>query len=169
MKNLITGFFLTGIWLVIITPAHPYHGDNDHPLPGGKGFFMGKRVMDVLDKLDLSEEQRAKINAIHEDMREKTKGLREEMRENMKALKDELDLYKSDERRIKEIMQKINGTGAELFETHVNTFIRMKEILTPGQFETFRKEMEKKKEEMRKEWKKHKYRCKDSPEPPEMP
>ncbi len=165
MKNLIKGVFLITIWLVIITPVYPYPPDDDFNPPEGKGFFMGKIVMDVLDRLDLSQEQREKIKAIHEERREKTKWLRKEMRENMKALKDELDFYKSDERRIKEIMEKIKGVGAELFETHVNTFIRMKEILTPGQFETFKKEMEKKKEEMRRHWKKHKHCMKESSEP----
>lgn len=150
MKKFIYALFSIVIGGLIVTSLYALPPDNDFPHPPeGHGFFMGKMLMDILDKLDLSQEQRERIKAIHEEKREKTRGLRKEMRENMKNLKDELGVYKSDEKRINEIMQKIKEVGAELFETHVNTFIKMKEILTPEQFETFKKEMEKKRDEIR--------------------
>lgn len=167
MKKFIYGLFSIAIGGLIVTSLYALPPDDDFPPPPqARGFFMGKMVMDVLDKLDLSQEQREKIKAIHENTREKTKELRKAMRENMKNLKDEIGIYKSDEKRTHEIMQKIKDVGAELFETHVNTFIKMKEILTPGQFETFKKEMEKKKEEMREHFRKH--HGKEPAEPPEI-
>lgn len=156
MKNFINGMILTIIGILVSLSLYAFPPDDDiPPPPEAKGYFMGKMVMDVLQKLDLSVEQREKIKTIHDDTRETTKALRKEMRENMKNLKDELSVYKSDGKRVNEIMQKIKEVGAKLFETHVNSFIKMKEILTPAQFETFKKEMEKKKEEMRENFRKH--------------
>lgn len=156
MKRFICALLSIYLGILIASSLHASPPDDDFPPPPhGRGFFMGKMMMDVLDKLDLSQEQREKIKATHENTREKIKELRKAMRENMKNLKEELGIYKSDEKRIQEIMQKIKDVGAELFETHVNTFIKMKEILTPGQFETFKKEMERRKEEIREHFRKH--------------
>jgi Spy/CpxP family protein refolding chaperone len=163
MKNFVW-MFLTVIGILVATSLYAFPPDDDMPPPEAKGFFMGKMVMDVIDKLDLSQEQREKIKAIHEETMEKTKELRQEMRKNMRVMKEELAIYKSDEKRISEIMEKIKKVGAELFDTHVNTFIKMKKILTPEQFDTFKKEMEKRKDEMREHFRKHHGR-----EPSEQP
>jgi len=148
-------FFLILILAGIPAYVNSFPAEEGPVPPEERGFFMGKMIMEVLRKIDLTEDQKEKIKNIHQEEKERIKGLRKEMWENMKKLKDELSIYNSDEKRVNEIIKDINKIGAELFESRINTFIKMKKILSPAQFETFKKEMEKKKEEMRERFRKH--------------
>lgn len=117
--------------------------------PYRKPFFMGKLALEILDKLDLTQEQREKLRALHEDERRQAKELRRRLRETMQGIHQELEKYQSDQNRINSLISEMKTTGGQLFELRINSFIKMKQILTPEQYEKFKEELKKRKELMK--------------------
>ncbi len=99
----------------------------------GGGMMMGSPRMHMVMALDLTDDQRAKINKLHDELQHKNW-------ERMGLIQDETaklrDLYEADKRDPKAIgaeYQKIFDLKRQIIEAIVDTQNRIEDVLTPDQ------------------------------------
>ena len=106
---------------------------------GGMGMMGGGMGMMGFWSLNLSKEQRAKINQISDETRRKHWELMGKMQEQSGALRDLYDADKRDAAEIGKAYQKIFDLKRQMIETSVDAHNRMEAVLTKEQREQLRK------------------------------
>jgi Spy/CpxP family protein refolding chaperone len=114
---------------------------------GGK---KGAHFQDLMDKLDLTEEQRETLTAQREENWKKMKELREAMNENRQALREELLKDDYSKAAVKKTVSEMKDVQGEMIEQRVDHFLQMKEVLTPEQYRKFTELAEKKHQKAKK-------------------
>lgn len=99
----------------------------------GHGMVMG------IWSLNLSKEQRAKVNQISDDMRRKHWELMGRMQEQSSSLRNLYEADKWDAKEIGKIYQGIYDLKRQMIESFVETHNRMEAVLTAEQREQLRK------------------------------
>ena len=108
-------------------------------MPGrGMGPQGSGRIGPGFASLDLSEEQRTKIAAIHKAARGQTAPLEDELRTNRTALHREIYSDARDASRIAELSAKIATTQTQLAQLHIKTEAAVADVLTAEQRATLR-------------------------------
>jgi len=125
--------------------------DNDMPMMGdgsgmgygmGYGMGMGGRGMmgfGAFGALDLTAEQRAKINKIQDDMRKQHWALMGKIMEEQAKLRD---LYSEDlleAKKITAVSDAIHAYRKQMIESRIDAFNRMRDVLTKEQREQLTK------------------------------
>jgi len=101
----------------------------------GKGGEKGEKFQAIMEKLDLTQEQKDQLKEHREARQEETKELKEELKANRKTLHEELKKYDSDRGVIAATLSKVNDLQGKLMQEKTESFLQMKEILTPEQFQ----------------------------------
>lgn len=152
MKKLVLSA-LAGLFLCVVGFAEERLGPPLPPPPGPPAKFELPPPpfveKEIVNHLNLTEKQRDEIEAIYKEERPKVEELIGKLRENMVNLREEMEKYKSDENRIRELVEIIIGIHKQIFEIRVNSFLEIKKILTPQQFDAFKKELKSLKERRR--------------------
>jgi Spy/CpxP family protein refolding chaperone len=103
-------------------------------MPGrGMGPGAPDRIGPGLAGLDLSEEQRTKIAAIHKAARGQTTQIEDELRNARTALHREIYSDARDSARVAELSAKIATTQTQLMQLHVKTEASVADVLTAEQ------------------------------------
>lgn len=102
---------------------------------GGKWGGPAKRFQGMIDKLDLSGEQREQLKTHLDQKKARTETLREALKATHKALREELGSYDSDEGAIKNTVAELKAINAQMLDLKVDNVLAMKKILTPEQFQ----------------------------------
>jgi len=85
--------------------------------------------------LDLSDEQRTKIQELSQDVREKTADLRKDLKDAQQDLRDEIKEETVDQARIDKLLQEIADLKSQLEEATMQRLLAIKGVLTPEQLE----------------------------------
>lgn len=101
------------------------------------------RIEKLTKELDLSAEQQTKIKEFQGQNSQKAKELHSRLKEKRKELQEELDKTNSDPARINSIVADIKDTDGAIVTQQVNSAVKMKEILTPEQYQKFKENMKK--------------------------
>lgn len=109
----------------------------------GKG-DMQKKWQCMVKELNLTPEQREKIEANRKDQGEKAKALHEALKEKRDALKKELNRAGATRASAAALVAEVKALEAKAVDQKVEGIFAVKEILTPEQFEKFSRKMEKK-------------------------
>ncbi|MFC1644195.1 Spy/CpxP family protein refolding chaperone [Candidatus Omnitrophota bacterium] len=102
---------------------------------GKKGKDHEKYFQEMIDKMDLSKEQREQFKTHREEQKAQMKELKDALKEKRKALHAELKNYDSDESTIKSTVAELKTIQGQMLDQKVNSFLGMKKILTPEQFQ----------------------------------
>jgi Spy/CpxP family protein refolding chaperone len=114
---------------VFARPSYAHEG-------GGEG--RGERAAGrekFAEELGLTQEQKDAMKAQREQSRAKMKETREKLRDSQKALHEELQKPETDSAAIDNIVYRIKEAQGELIDQRVESFLSMKKILTPEQFQ----------------------------------
>lgn len=118
----------------------------------------------IFKKLDLTDEQKQKLDEHRKAHREEAKKLHEELKGSMKQLKGELEKEQEDLDVINKVSDDIKMVRGKLIDHRIAGVLAVKKILTHGQFKKFneirRKHMDKKRKKMKKYHDKEKKRRK---------
>jgi Spy/CpxP family protein refolding chaperone len=133
-------------WLLAISIAFnlgfgaTYGARTYRPAPGGRGLGGGGVAMVYAHEgLDLSTDQQAQIETIHEDLLAEIVGLRREIRDARLRLADLLDEREIDPQAVDGQLDAISATQRDAQEIVVNHLIREKQVLRPEQYDAFGK------------------------------
>lgn len=119
----------------------------------GKG-DAGKRMERLVEKLELSEEQRADIREIHRAGEEESRSLHRQMRDNKRAEREALKAG-ADEAELLELARKTAETRVALMLRHREMQEKVQAVLTEEQrteLEQLKAEREARRREQREKW-----------------
>lgn len=90
---------------------------------------------EYVEELDLTPEQMEQFTKQREESRSAMEGLRDSIREKHRELRDELDSETTDSEKLESIVSDLKDLESRRIDRKVESIIRMKEILTPEQFQ----------------------------------
>ena len=93
----------------------------------------------ILEELGLTKEQREKIRSIHFEIEKNAENIKSQIRIEEIELRELLFEEKPEIKKIEEKIKKIGDLNSELRILKMKKFLKIREILTPEQFEKFRK------------------------------
>ena len=91
----------------------------------------------VIKQLNLTPQQEAQIKQLQVLNRQKAKELFRRLKEKRRELADELDKARSNPIKIRALIASLKDTQGRLIEQRVDGVLKMKEILTPEQYQKF--------------------------------
>ena len=91
----------------------------------------------IIQQLNLTPQQEAQIKQLQRFNRQKAKELLLRLKEKRKELADELDKARSNTIIIRALIAQLKDIQGRLIEQRVNDVLKMKEILTPEQYQKF--------------------------------
>ena len=128
----IAAFFLLASAAAFSQPMQEGEG------PGGMRGRRGDRIMDRLtEELGLSPEQQQQLKEQKKANNEEMKRIHEQLRDKRGALHEQLQKPVTDEAKVNKIVSEMKALQSEQLDQRINSFLGMKEILTPEQFEKF--------------------------------
>jgi Spy/CpxP family protein refolding chaperone len=110
----------------------------------GGGGKKGGHFQSLIDKLDITDEQKETLMEQREEHWKKMKDLREAMNENRQDLREELLKDDYSKTAVKRTVREMKGIQGDMIEQRVDHFLQMKEVLTPEQYRKFTELAEKK-------------------------
>lgn len=126
---------------------------------GGHHGGKGEGLKQILEKLDLSDEQKTKLKAIRKDNKGERGDKREEMEKAQAAMKKAI--ADGNEAEIRKVHKQMQDKMASYSSQRIERVISIVKILTPEQRKTFAELQNEKKEHRRKAWKKRRGAKKD--------
>ncbi len=151
MKNIKQWIWIQ-IFLCAFLTAPLVHADETPTASDDKESFFQKRrqewekkIQEVYDQLNLTDEQKKKLEANKAGHRDTMKALFEKMRSYRQALNDELMKPDLNMGHINEIQAQVKTLQAEITDHRLNSILEVRAILTPEQFAKFISLMEKQK------------------------
>ena len=100
------------------------------PMGRGGGRYLGFRVFSMLD---LTKDQRKKINKLHDDMRKKHWEIRGEIMKLESELRDTYDAAEPDPKAVGDIYEKIDKLRRNIIVSRVGAMNKARKLLTPEQ------------------------------------
>lgn len=97
-----------------------------------------QKIESIMQELNLTPQQKAQIESQRNEQREQNKQLRTLLSEKRKELKQELEKAVSDRAQIERIAEELKEIQSQRLDQRINSILKMKEILTPEQYEKFR-------------------------------
>ena len=129
-------FFVS--FLCLAMPVKAESGD-EYCRPRQKwGAEKQQKFDKLIQKLDLSEEQVARLKEHKQAKMESREKLYAQLGEHKQALKDELEKPASDNARIKQIADSIKQVQSEMVDERIKGILEIKAILTPEQYSEFK-------------------------------
>jgi periplasmic protein CpxP/Spy len=96
-----------------------------------------QRMSRIESQLDLSAEQKTKLQEHRKAHREKAKTLWDEYKAHKKSLAAELEKSTVDKARVQNIQNDIKGSQGRLADHRLEGVLQVREVLTPAQFKKF--------------------------------
>ncbi|MBN2467981.1 MAG: Spy/CpxP family protein refolding chaperone [Deltaproteobacteria bacterium] len=119
------GIFVMMFTLVSAAIAgHGRHGEGGPP---------GERMKAILEGLDLSESQKAKVDVILERHRGAQKALRESLGHKREALHNMIHAAEFNENAVRSAFQQVSSIEEELMVSRAKFFAELRAVLTPEQ------------------------------------
>lgn len=113
-------------------PGMEQPGSGDEGPGNSQGFKHGGGKF--MKELNLTPEQKAKLDAQRENKKESIKALREQMKTKMQALHEEITKPSTKRADVNGLVSEVNALKGQMFSGMIDGVFAMKEILTPEQF-----------------------------------
>lgn len=98
---------------------------------------MGKKMHQMYAQLNLTPEQKQKLEENKKQHRETTRALFEKMKASQEELNQELAKTVLDMKKIKSIQEKLKTAQSEMADFRLESMLQIRKILTPEQFSAF--------------------------------
>ncbi len=139
---------------------------------GGKRDIMGKmgnRHEKLFEELNLSEEQKKKLDENKNKYRDQHKALMDQLKEKRALLQKELQNESLDKPKILQIQNDLKTLENQMSDQRLQGVLDVREILTADQYKKFQSRMEEKMGEMKDRWEKRRVGNRRGPEGGENP
>jgi Spy/CpxP family protein refolding chaperone len=103
----------------------------------GHGKQFKQKMEAVLEQLKLTPKQETQIRESHKSDREQVQNMFRSQKEQRKALGEELDKPTPDMEKVKALTANLKDFESRMIDQRVKSVLKMKEILTPEQYQTF--------------------------------
>ncbi len=148
MKRLnLVYIMIVAVMTLVIAPAYaePQLDEKEGPKPGFRE--ERKAEMDkIMDEIGLTPEQKTQIETFHKEQRAKDAELRTKMQEKREALREELTKTDSDTVKIEQLKTDMTAIYEEKMQARIDGVLKIKETLTPEQYEKLNQKMKEKHE-----------------------
>jgi Spy/CpxP family protein refolding chaperone len=136
------------------TSAYDNGGDDQACGPRRGGGFEGRGDMmqEMMEGLNLTPDQQAKIKAFHDAQAEKRQAAVVQMREKHMALRTELEKYNHDTAKVNALVDEIAVDQKAGLQDRVASIVAIKQILTEEQFNAMQVKMKEKHESRKALW-----------------
>ena len=128
-------FALAGLLIVLFAVPEAY-------ARRGKGDNGKKEFTRVMEKLDLSAEQKEQIDSQRDEQKAQFKKVIDDLKKAKEALKDELDKPDSDQNAVDKLAARIKSCQGQLVDLRINGILAIKRILTLEQFVQMKGQMD---------------------------
>jgi len=135
-RNLVIGSILAGS-IGVAGMAHACGGPGGHFRGGHQEWHGGDRMMYVMKKLDLSQEQRETIRNIKRDTRDQMQAKRDEMFDLRQALHKQASEETYDAAKVRELADAKAKLMADMAVQRIETMRKIRQQFTPEQLEEF--------------------------------
>jgi len=138
MKNTIKKLSTLLILIVFVTSTqmvYAYPSDRECETKEGQENGKGERFQNLIEKLDLTPEQKETLLQQRTANGDKMKQIRDELKEARKNLHKELKTPETNEGMINSQVAKIKELQGQLIDLRVSSFLEMKKVLTSEQME----------------------------------
>lgn len=131
LGGVISVFVMGSVW------AQPMDEDG----PGGKGRpDHGKRPFaEIFEKLKLTKDQKARLDASREEVKKQAEELRDKMGEKHKELGAALDAATLDMNKVTKVHAELKALIAQREDQRLAAILEVRKVLTPQQFAEFQK------------------------------
>jgi Spy/CpxP family protein refolding chaperone len=102
-----------------------------HEMRGDMPEKMHERLM---QELNLTTDQKARMKQSRELFRNQTKQLMQELQDKREALRQELDRTTTDRSRVTALSSDIKSLTSQLMDVRIQSVLELKDILTPDQY-----------------------------------
>ncbi len=127
--------FLTPLFITALTLTAAVAGPGSHCGGGFKG-SAGKRPHRMLEALDLTDQQKEQMKALHEEMSSVRKQHWQETKALRDKLREELEKENPDQNQIDAYIQQVGKQAETMARNRTDHLLKIKEVLTAEQFET---------------------------------
>ena len=135
-RNLIIGGILAGT-IGVAGLAQACGGPGGGFRSGNHEGHGGDRMMHVMKKLDLSQEQRELVRNIKRDSRDQMESKRDEMVDIRQALQKQVRSETYDAAKVRELVDAKSKIMADITVQRIETMQKVRQQLTPEQLEEF--------------------------------
>lgn len=135
-RNLIIGSILAGT-IGVAGLAQACGGPGGGFRGGNHEGHGGDRMMHVMKKLDLSQEQRELVRNIKRDSRDQMESKRDEMFDIRQALQKQVSADTYDAAKVRELADAKSKIMADITVQRIETMQKVRQQLTPEQLEEF--------------------------------
>jgi Spy/CpxP family protein refolding chaperone len=143
---------ITAMTVLLAVQAHAMAG---RP-PGPVGPPPDKMLERIVKKLELTEEQRAKMKASAEEMAKELEANRDALKKIAEGLKTEMQKAAPDRARVHDYIAQMNKLRNEMEVKRIDSLLDLKAMLTPEQQEKFKQLLEAQRKSAEKGWRKMK-------------
>ncbi|MDH4164620.1 MAG: Spy/CpxP family protein refolding chaperone [Nitrospirota bacterium] len=143
MALLATGVWAQGMggWGMMDDSDMPMYNSGPGMMSGGMGpgscgmmgSSMGMMGSGQFSALDLTKDQKARINKIQDELRKQHWAVMGKMMDEQSKLRDLYDEEKLDAKKINAVSDAIHGLRKQMIESRIDAFNRMREVLTAEQ------------------------------------
>ena len=141
IKNILLGALLAVFLAGTAFAGEPKDGNRPERFPRFHE-RMEKKVNEMFDKLNLTAEQKSKIEENRKNNREQRKALMEKMRTLREAMKSELMKADLNMEQLKSVHAQIKALQSTMADNRLESILAVRKILTPEQFSKFISEMQ---------------------------
>ena len=141
-------------WMILFAAqagrAQPFGPEDDRMEKGRE-----KSLDAIFRKLNLTPEQKRKIEELRKQKRAGKTEERKKMHAYMEQIRQELDKFDSDREKIFAVSTEMDAMMRKMFRQRLENILALKSVLTREQFEIFKSEMDKERRRMEEFRKKH--------------
>lgn len=116
-------------------------GGPGHHQMGEKGHKQGGHMEKLFDELNLTEQQKAQLKSIRESSKASSQGVHDQMRSQHKAFADYLSSPGATESGARSKLNQMLDMQRQMGESRIQTWFKMREVLTPEQQTKFQQLM----------------------------
>lgn len=138
---------VTGLAVALIATSVAYAKDEEQSRK-----HDGQQREAIFKELNLTDEQKAALDANRREQGEKMAQLREEMREKQMKLREELDDPRISREAIEPLAAEVKALQARLIDLRLNAIFAVREVLTVEQFAKFQEISQKHHKKMKREF-----------------
>lgn len=136
---------ITGAAFILVASSMPVHADRGDRDEGKFSKWKERkeaRKQEIFKELNLTDEQKQKLEEKGREHKDGAQHLRNDMRELKEALRQELEKESLDMAKINQIQGQIKEKQSQMMDNRLEGVLELRGVLTPDQYKEFTEKMQ---------------------------